>query len=117
MFAYLDSKMPGRSVGGFTVRVAGIGSGTSINQTRNLAINAVGNEVTAIGWGGVWLYDRTTGKLLSGWSGTTENFIRIGHSLFALLAGWIGGLLSRRLCRSSRTREPTMTVDAGGTAP
>ena len=48
-FAYLDSKMPGRSVGGFTVRVAGIGSGTSINQTRNLAINAVGNEVTAIG--------------------------------------------------------------------
>ena len=48
-FAYLDSKMPGRSVGGFTVRVAGIGSGTSINQTRNLAINAVGNEVTTIG--------------------------------------------------------------------
>ena len=48
-FAYLDSKMPGRSVGGFTVRVAGIGSGTSINQTRNLAIKAVGNEITAIG--------------------------------------------------------------------
>lgn len=28
---------------------------------------------------------------------TTENFIRIGHSLFALLAAWLGGALSRRL--------------------
>jgi hypothetical protein len=28
--------------------------------------------------------------------GTTENFVRIGHSLFALIAGWLGGALSRK---------------------
>ena len=60
---------------------------------------------------------RTTGKLLSGWSGTTENFMRIGHSLFALLAGWFGGQLSRRLCRASRSAGPSTAVDAEGTTP
>jgi len=43
-----------------------------------------------------------TGKLLGGWIGTTENFVRIGHTLFALLAGWFGGQLSRRIWRASR---------------
>ena len=51
------------------------------------------------------LWDAATGKVLGGWTGTTENFIRIGHSLFALLAGWFGGLLSRRLSRASRSPE------------
>jgi AcrB/AcrD/AcrF family len=32
-----------------------------------------------------------------GGMGTTENFVRIGHSLFALIAGWLGGALSRKL--------------------
>ena len=31
-----------------------------------------------------------------GGMGTTENFVRIGHSLFALIVGWLGGVLSRR---------------------
>ena len=48
-------------------------------------------------WGQGMLWDAATGKLLGGWSGTTENFVRIGHSLFALLAGWLGGQLSRLL--------------------
>jgi hypothetical protein len=30
-------------------------------------------------------------------AGTGENFIHIGHTLFALLAAWLGGALSRRL--------------------
>lgn len=34
-------------------------------------------------------------------AGTTANFIRIGHSLFALLIAWLGGVLSRRLGRVS----------------
>jgi len=46
------------------------------------------------------------GPSLTGSIGTTENFVRIGHSLFALLAGWLGGQLSRRLCRCSRAQEP-----------
>ena len=44
-----------------------------------------------------------TGKLLGGWIGTTENFIRIGHTLFALLAGWFGGQLSSRIGQSFET--------------
>ncbi len=36
-----------------------------------------------------------------GGMGTTENFVRIGHSLFALIVGWLGGVLSRRF-RPSR---------------
>jgi hypothetical protein len=31
-----------------------------------------------------------------GATGTTENFLRIGHSLFALIVGWLGGVLSRK---------------------
>jgi hypothetical protein len=45
-------------------------------------------------------------RILKGGSGTTENFVRIGHSLIALLAGWFGGLLSRRLWRVSRPPQP-----------
>jgi hypothetical protein len=37
-------------------------------------------------------------------AGTTENFVGIGHSLFALLVGWLGGVLSRRLGSVSRRR-------------
>jgi hypothetical protein len=44
-------------------------------------------------------------------AGTTENFVGIGHSLFALLVGWLGGLLARRLRSVSRTRDvPTGTA-------
>jgi hypothetical protein len=54
-------------------------------------------------------------ELLVGWSGTTENFVRIGHSLLALLASWVGGQLSRRLCRTSRPAEDLPTIDVEGT--
>jgi hypothetical protein len=44
-------------------------------------------------------------------AGKTENFVGIGHSLFALLVGWLGGVLSRRLGSVSRTRDvPTATA-------
>ncbi len=34
--------------------------------------------------------------IIPGGTGTTENFVRIGHALFALIAGWLGGALSRK---------------------
>jgi hypothetical protein len=44
-------------------------------------------------------------------AGATENFVGIGHSLFALMFGCLGGALSRRLRSVSRTREvPTTTA-------
>ena len=37
-------------------------------------------------------------------SGTTENFVRIGHSFLALIAAISGGLLSRHLHARNRQR-------------
>ena len=37
------------------------------------------------------------GPSMTGSSGTTENFVRIGHSLLALIAAILGGLISRHL--------------------
>jgi hypothetical protein len=98
--AYLDSKVPGRSLGVYTIQLTGTGSGAPKVQDQNLAFNAV-----------------ATARLLGGWGDTTENFVRIGHSLLALLAGWFGGLLSRRLCQCSEAQEPSTAVDVEGTNP
>jgi hypothetical protein len=114
---FLDSKVPGRSIEGFTVRLAEVVSEAPMKQHQSLAFTAAGNQLAVFGQSQVRLWDAATGRLLGGWSGTTENFVRIGHSLFALLAGWFGGLLSRRLCRSSKPPEVSTAVDAGGTAP
>jgi hypothetical protein len=103
---YLDSKVPGRSLGVLTIQVVGTGSGASRNQVQNVAFTVDGNHLTTSSLGTVKLWDATTGRLVGGWSGTTENFVRIGHSLIVLLAGWLGGLLSRRLWRASRPPEP-----------
>jgi len=96
--AYLDSKVPVRSLGIFTVQYsAGSGSQLKFSNVHH-----------------VKLWDAATGRLLGGWGGTRENFIRIGHSLFALLLGWLGGQLSRRLCRASRHAEVPTPVEPGG---
>ena len=95
----------GAILGTFTVSAHGIGSGTPNNQVQNLTFTADGTQLATSSQGHVRLWDVATGRLLGGWTGTTENFIRIGHSLFALLAGWFGGLLSRRLSRASRSPE------------
>ena len=54
-------------------------------------------DLTSMGasdWAYSWMF---TGAALPGPSGTTENFVRIGHSLLALVVALIGGCLSRRL--------------------
>jgi hypothetical protein len=105
--AYLDSKVPGRTQSFFTINVTGTISGTAGNQVQAVAFSPQGNQIaTTSSLGTVKLWDATTGRLLAGWGGTTENFVKIGHSLLALLAGWFGGLLSRRLWRASRPPEP-----------
>lgn len=110
---YLDSKVPGRSMVLYHVINSGTGSGSGNNRVTW----AVGGIRTATaGQRQVMLWDAATGKPLSGWSGTTENFISIGHSLFALLAAWFGGQLSRRLYQSQRSSEPTSAVVLEGIA-
>jgi len=74
-----------------------------------------GGRLATSSQGVVRLWDATTGKLSGGWTGTTENFIRIGQSLFALLVGWLGAQFSRRLYVTSRARQPSTAVDVEGT--
>ena len=112
--AYLDSKVPGRSMVLYHVINTRTGPGTG-NDRVTWAVGGI--RTATAGQGQVMLWDAATGKLLSGWSGTTENFIRIGHSLFALLAAWIGGQLSRRLYQSQRSSGPTSAVVLEGMAP
>jgi hypothetical protein len=106
--AYLDSQVPGRPAVLHTVRWSYNGSGSPSNQVHNIAFTPSGNQLAISSPGQVRLWDARTGRLLGGWGGTTENFVRIGHSLFAVLAGWFGGLLSRRLWRVSRPPEPSV---------
>ena len=79
--AYLDSKVPGRTVSAIAFSVEGRSIGTSHGGT-------------------VRLWDATTGKLLAGPNGTTEVFLRIGHSLLALVLAFLGAHLSRYLLAS-----------------
>jgi hypothetical protein len=111
--AYLDSKVPGRPVP-FHV-VTGY-SRTGLNQVSNGTLASNGIKTPSAGQGPIRLWDASTGKVLGGWGGTTVNFVRIGHSLFALLVGWLGGQLSRRLCRVPSDPEPSAAVEAQGTA-
>ncbi len=115
--AYLDSIVPGRSSGVFMIALAGTGSGSPSNQAQSFAFTATGNQLAISGPGQLRLWNTGTGRLLGNWSGTTENFIRIGHSLFALLAGRLGGQLSRRLLQASRSARESTAVVVEGTTP
>jgi hypothetical protein len=101
--AYLDRKLSGRPPDVATLLLSVARSSGSANQAQNVAFAVDGLKVAATSKQGiVRIWDATTGRLLTGWSGTTENLVRIGHSLLAVVAGWLGGQLARRLHRGSR---------------
>jgi hypothetical protein len=110
--AYLDSKVPGRSVATFTIQLTTAAPGGPGNQIQAVAFAPSGNQVATTSSGVVKLWNVGTGKLLQGWGGTTENFVNIGHSLVALVLAWLGGMLSRRLCASARPVETSIPIDA-----
>jgi hypothetical protein len=103
-FTYLDSKLADRSVGAFSVRSSATNSGIPSNQVQTVAFTPDGNQFATSSQGVVRFWDVRTGKLLGGWIGTTENSVRIGHSLLALIAALMGGLLSSHLYAKNRER-------------
>jgi hypothetical protein len=115
--AYLDSKVPGRSpaISLYTNLVMNTGIGG--DQVRGVIFGTDGNQIVSFSQGQGWIRDVMNSRLLGGWAGTTENFVRIGHSLLALIAAWVGGLLSRRLWRDSQTTDAPTTIDLEGTSP
>jgi hypothetical protein len=109
--AYLDSKVPGRATRIVTYYISGTVSGTPNDPVQGVVFGT-GNNPPNTSSQGSWIRELTPNGLLSGWGGTTENFVRIGHSLFALLAAWLGGSLSRRLREASRQTEVSTAVEA-----
>jgi hypothetical protein len=100
--AYIDSKVADRPVSmtfGFTTH--GVNGNT--NRAMRLYSSLVnGDSIVSSQSGTVRVWDATTGRLLAGPSGTSENFVRIGHSLLALVLAFLGAHLSRYLYASGR---------------
>src|SRR5271157_76556 len=80
------------------------GNGTFEDVTAVAGLNPAGKQVMGKGW----VSNILVGPSLAGSSGTTENFVRIGHSLLALIAAFVGGHLSRRLF--DKIREPVFRI-------
>jgi hypothetical protein len=81
---YLDSKIPGRVA---TLKLA-LGSS---------AFSPDGQRLVADQQGMVRIWNVSTGRLLAGLSATSEDFVRIGHSLMVLIVAFVGGRVSRWL--------------------
>jgi hypothetical protein len=122
VLAYLDSKVPRSIPAGFAyfdydndgsmdlyvvnnsqpnALYLNKGNGVFQDVTAVAGLNPAGNQATSYDM----VFLKTSAKLwLRGSVGTTENFIRIGHSLLALIAAFVGGHISRHLY--AKNREP-----------
>jgi hypothetical protein len=114
--AYLDSQVPGRP-GLIEGTTSGAGNMDPIALTvRSVAFSPDGTRLAASNnSGGLRIWSTAPGKFLFTSTGTIENFVRIGHSLFALILAWLGGKLSRRLYVRNREMPPeSPTIAAPG---
>jgi hypothetical protein len=90
---YIDSQLPGRPVA-----ITGQGWAPALNTNGQvIAFSPQGNTIAGGSQGVVRIWNTGTGLSLGTVSGTTENFVKIGHSLLALLLACAGGQLSRWL--------------------
>ena len=105
--AFLDSKMPRSIPAGLTYIRHGR-THLVVNNSQPIPLyvnkgNGTFEDVTSAA-GSNTASEYLVRTSLTGSSGTTENFVRIGHSLLALIAAFLGGLLSRYLF--AKNREP-----------
>jgi len=77
------------------------GNGTFQDVTATVGLDFAGNQGTS---NGTFYLNNSAGLWLRGSIGTTESFMRIGHSLLALIAAFVGGQLAHRL--HGNRREP-----------
>jgi hypothetical protein len=109
--AFLDSKMPRSIPAGIAYADFDNDGKMDLYVANNSQPNTLflnnGNgtfeDVTsAAGSNTAWFSNIFLGTKLKGPNGTTEHFVRIGHSLLALIAAFLGGLLSRHLHAKNR---------------
>jgi hypothetical protein len=106
--SYLDSKLPNQEAAS-TVLYRLLISG---DPGRSGSPQPVVADLTRTGagdWAYSWMF---TGAALPGSVRTTENFVRIGHSLLALVVAFIGSRLSRWLYDKNHVE-----IDGGGDRP
>jgi hypothetical protein len=92
---FLDSKIPGRAVT-FSVTLTANNSGTPSNLVEEVITSTNGRDLIKT-MNGTFSLSTLTGKALAGPFGSSENFVRIGHSLLSMVVALCGGQFSRRL--------------------
>jgi hypothetical protein len=95
--AFLDSKVADRPASMTFGLPTSSSNGTLNDAKRYWASKVNGSTIDSSQTATVRLWDAATGRLVVGPSGTSENFVRIGHSLLALVLAFVGGCLSRSL--------------------
>jgi hypothetical protein len=103
--AFIDSRIPGREKLVSTMFLYTTGGESSFNTTVSPYSSSPVFPTPSY----VRIWDPATGKILTA-GGATENFIRIGHSLLALLLAFLGGHLSRYLYRRGRAESVPSAV-------
>jgi hypothetical protein len=94
--AHLDSKVPGRDAT-VALTLNWFSSGNQSNAPQALAFSPDGSSLTVGRPETIRVWTTTTGKLMGRSAGTTVYFLRIGHSIVALIMAYLGGHLSRWL--------------------
>jgi hypothetical protein len=97
--AYLHSKLPGQPAQTFSFVITTNGGGAPSSRAQTVTLTGGQNQLNA---GGARLVRNWTlaSNLLNAWGSSTENFVKIGHSLLAIVLAWFGAILSRRLSRT-----------------
>jgi WD domain, G-beta repeat len=108
---FIDSKIPGRHRAWATA-VLTYTNTASTNPVHSVAFSPQGDSLASSSQGIIRVWDVKTGKLLTGPFATTENFIRIGHSLLALVLAFLGGHLSRHLYGQRREDGSNPPIDS-----
>jgi hypothetical protein len=103
VLAYLDSVMELR--GTSAVGVLYSDAWSQNRQVQSAVFGWRSQQRVANGQGQEWIVDASPGQLVVAFRGSSANFIRIGHSLLALLIAWLGGLLARGLFQRSARAE------------
>jgi hypothetical protein len=102
---YLTAKAQGRKLKIATVRQSETSSWSVSDKVESVVFGFGDNHFGTSDQGNARIWDVATGRLIGVASGAIENFVRIGHALFALLVGWFGGQLSGRLWRAAKHTE------------
>ena len=116
--AYLDSFVPGRS-SPFTFRLTGFLPGTTTTTATSpgpgtLSVFTASPTLTPIPVNNARPFtnwELVTSRALGGPGGSTEHFLRIGHSLLAMILASLGAAASRSLYLRERRASAPTTVD------